>query len=372
LTELSQSIEHGFYQVGNRYIQNKIEAIIESEKTHLFLNFIFHDDVYSKYNWTVEPDETLDQLYAKRAWELRHKYDHLVLHFSGGSDSANILETFIRHQIPLDEIFIRGPWKVADKNINNRRADNLHAEAWFTAWPLANWAKDTHYPHLKITVTDTTEYLVTYFKNNPNWYQQFNMNTFLPGVVWKSDYDQVEPSYRSLTDKGVRVGHVLGMEKPMIFCQNGRYHVKFLDRFANIMLGQRCTSTQNPYYVEAFYWADTTAPIIIKQAHTVKKYIKNNRLNPAVLATGGREFHEWLAKIIYHRTLPLPFTTEKSAATPYLMDQFFFKDQQSDHVMNFQKGVEILNSMIPDKWKQTNPYNIDLVGVWSKEYDIGV
>lgn len=365
-------MRHGYYQVGNCIIANKIEAIFESEKNSAFPYFIFNDQSYAMNDWTVEPVESLDQLYANRAWELRKKYDYLILHFSGGSDSTNILETFINHKIPLDEIFIRGPWKVADKNINNHNASNQHAESWFTAWPLANWAKDTHYPHLKITVTDTTQYLVDYFTNNPNWHEKFKMSALAPGVIWKSDYDLVEKSYSRLSDKGIKAAHILGVEKPMVFFHNKRYHVKFLDRILNIMLGQRCSDQQNPYHVEAFYWSDTTAKLLIKQAHTIKNFIKKNKIDPSILSTQGRTLHEWLANIIYKRTLPLFFTTEKSPYQALLMDQFFFQDRESIHMKNFQKGLQSLSSILPDRWKETTPFMMDLVGVWSREYDIGL
>lgn len=365
-------VRHGFYQVGNLSIANKIDAIVAAEKLNSFPKFIFNDEAYCNHDWSKEPEESLETLYAQRAWDLRQRYDYLVLHFSGGSDSTNILETFIRNNIPLDEIFIRGPWKAADKNINNRHPANQHAEAWFCAWPLANWAKDTHYPHLKITVTDTTQYIADYFTHNPGWHEKCTISALLPGVVWKSEYDMVEQSYRTLQDKGFKIAHVLGIEKPMIFWENQKYHVKFLDRFINIMLGQRCTDTANPFYnVEAFYWSDTTAKLIAKQAHTVKNYIKDRHLDPSVLSSGGRSYHDWLAGIIYQRTLPLYFTTEKSPYQSLLMDQWFFQDSQSAYLKNFRQGVESLITSIPDRWVTQNQFTSDLVGIWSRSYDLG-
>ena len=368
----SHAVRHGYYQVGNLSIANKIDAIIEAERAHAFPNFIFNDHIYAQHDWTIEPEESLETLYAQRAWELRERYDYLILHFSGGSDSTNILETFVRNKIPLDEIFIRGPWKAADKNINNHEPANQHAEAWFTAWPLANWAKDNHYPHLKITVTDTTQYIMDYFTDNPDWHERSRISALLPGVVWKSEYDMVEKSYRVLADRDIKVAHILGVEKPMIFWQDQRYHVKFLDRFINIMLGQRCSEPENPnYHVEAFYWSDTTARLIIKQAHSIKKYFRDHSIDPSILSSGGRSWHELIANIIYTRTLPLYFTTEKSPHQALLMDQFFFKDPQSAYLNNFRKGVAALSSRIPHRWQVQTPLSLDLVGIWSRNYDIG-
>jgi hypothetical protein len=373
LIDTSTTIEHGYYQVKNKRIINKIEAILEAEKINDFPYFIFHDDIYSTYDWAREPTETLDQLYARRAWELREKYDYLILHFSGGSDSTNILETFIKNKIPLDELFIRGPWAVADKNIDNRSAGNLFAEAWFSAWPLANWVKDNHYPNIKITVTDTTNYLMDYFKTNDTWYDNCQANSLAPGVIWKADYDLVEPRYREMSEQGLKVAHVLGMEKPQVCYENNEFHVKFLDSYCNIMLGPRCVDLQNPYFVEAFYWAPSTAEIIIKQAHVIKNYIKENRLDPAtVLFKKGRESHEWLARLIYNRTLPDLFVTEKRPDMVFLVDRFFFKDHDSSHLKNYHKGMHFLNQLLPEKWKKPISSSVfDLTGIWSRKYNIG-
>jgi hypothetical protein len=363
--------DHGFYQVGNLTCASKIQAILEAERQHSFPHFVFNDEIYSRFDWTVEPAETLDQLYTRRAWELREKYDYLVLHFSGGSDSANILETFIRNKIPLEELFIRGPWKTSDKNIHNHDPSNQHAEAWFTSWPLANWVKDNHYPNIKITVTDTTQYLVDYFVHNSDWHERLVLNSLTPGTVWKADYDLVETSYRDLSNRGLKVGHILGVEKPMVFYNQGRYHVKFLDKLINIMIPGRCTTAQEDYNVEAFYWGETTAPLIIKQAHAVKRCIKDNNLDPKILQNKGRQFQEWLANVIYDRSLPLPFTTNKSAYQAMVIDKFFFADTDSLHMKNFSRGVDALTSMLPDRWKEYTPFCTDLVGIWSREYDVG-
>ena len=68
------------------------------------MDWIFHDDAFSKYPWHIEPEASLDQLYDARARQLREKYDYVVLSYSGGSDTHNILESFIRQGLHIDEI----------------------------------------------------------------------------------------------------------------------------------------------------------------------------------------------------------------------------------------------------------------------------
>jgi len=78
------------------------------KKTSQSLYWNANDAIFDQYKWDQEPAWSLDELYAKRAQEIRERYVYLVLHFNGSSDSGNILETFIRNRIHLDEIVTRG------------------------------------------------------------------------------------------------------------------------------------------------------------------------------------------------------------------------------------------------------------------------
>jgi hypothetical protein len=362
----------GFYQVGSQLFLNKVMAILEAERTNQFPYFIFHDEEYSQFNWIIEPTETLDQLYAERAWELRNQYDYLVLHFSGGSDSTNILETFIKNKIPLDELLLRGPWKSAQKEINNMSPGNMHAEIWFNSWPLAQHIKEVYYPNIKITTRDTTDYTINFFQNNSNWWENLNLSTFYPGSVWRADIDLVETTYLNLSESGKRVGHIIGIEKPTMYHQDGKYHVRFLDKYINWYLNPRISSTQVPCFLEPFYWSASSAKMIIKQAHALKNHINSNGLGPEFLQRRDRLGHEMLAKILYNRTLPLLWTAEKNErSVGQSMDQYFYRDRESVHVRNYMAGIEQLNQIIPKKWVHDGSVLNELVGIWSKSYTIG-
>ena len=359
----------GFYKVGNKVILNKITAILEAENTHQFPYFNFHDEIYSQFDWSKEPTETLGQLYAARAWELRNKYDHLILQFSGGGDSANIMETFINNKIPLDEVLIRGAHSASEKNFNNTSAKNFFAENYLNAYPLAVYIKNNFYPDLKITVVDTVDYTIKWFEKNKNWHEDHNFVVFTPGIAWRSDCNNIDQSFQERAEKGVKQAHILGLEKPLMSYENGTYQVKFLDQYCNNLLYPSLNQPDLPYNIEAFYWGESTAPMIIKQAHAIKNYIKNNRLSPDVLKRRGRAYHDWLANIIYRRTLPVFYQAEKNSFNSFETDEFFFRDP-GKHVKNFLTGVKWLTDPIPDKWKTVTPHGITLTGIWSKSYNI--
>ena len=94
----------GYYSAGDKIFYNRVDALLHHEQTGIFPDWKFHDDVFGAYNWTVEPTLSLNDLYKTRAQQLRDKYDYIVLFFSGGADSTNVLDTFVNNKIHLDEV----------------------------------------------------------------------------------------------------------------------------------------------------------------------------------------------------------------------------------------------------------------------------
>lgn len=366
-----------YYQVGERRFVDKIAAILHATETNQFPYFKCNDDEYAKYNWLTEPTQSLEELYAQRAWELRRKYDYLVLHFSGGSDSANILETFIKNKIPLEEILIRMPLEMVDKNINNTSADNTAAEVYFTAYPLAQMVKTLYYPNLKITVKDSGDYVKNYFKHISTKTDDgilTSISCLSPTSIQNTDIDNLHDELQSIAERGLKVGHIYGTDKPPIYWTGTEYRIRFLDKTAGLFFNNyRRTNIDLPSYKEAFYWAPSTAPIIIKQAHTVKNFIKAMDMEPTILnKLNGRPKHNFLASLIYKRTLPLPFSPEKSKAIGITnQDMYFFKNPNDEHVKNWHTVVKGLDTIIPEQWKHEGSMFNDLVGIYSKEYSIG-
>ena len=66
--------------------------------------FCFNETVFKLIDWTVEPSQSLKELYVERCQQLRDKYDYLILSYSGGADSHEILYTFLENNIFIDEI----------------------------------------------------------------------------------------------------------------------------------------------------------------------------------------------------------------------------------------------------------------------------
>lgn len=66
---------------------------------------IFNDPNWvGNIDWTFEPSESWDNLCKERAIQLKDELGEIILAFSGGSDSILLLNTFLKNNIPIDEV----------------------------------------------------------------------------------------------------------------------------------------------------------------------------------------------------------------------------------------------------------------------------
>ena len=96
--------KHGYYEVNGYRTFSKLEAIEIQNKTGHWPHWRFNDEVFAQQNWLQEPQLDLYELYKTRARQIRETYDYVVLFYSGGSDSVNILTAWIDAGLKIDEI----------------------------------------------------------------------------------------------------------------------------------------------------------------------------------------------------------------------------------------------------------------------------
>ena len=112
----------GYWGVNNHYFFNKVDCLRYATKIKDFkVSYHYYDSVFQTVKWNNESTESLEQLYKKRAKQLRQKYNHLALLFSGGADSTNVLDSFLDNNISLDEIITCYPIKAQEKVRRSRR-----------------------------------------------------------------------------------------------------------------------------------------------------------------------------------------------------------------------------------------------------------
>ena len=72
--------QFGYYTVGPQFkTYSKLQAIEEMQRTGTHLEWHFNKQQYGTYNWTQEPAESLDELYRRRAQQIRDSYDYVVI-----------------------------------------------------------------------------------------------------------------------------------------------------------------------------------------------------------------------------------------------------------------------------------------------------
>ena len=270
----------GYYTVDNQIFESKIRALIHATNTKKPVRWFFNNDEFETTNWAVEPNETLNQLYRQRARQLREKYDYLVLCYSGGSDSNNILEAFIAEGLVIDEIvtnFIIGATRsIANQDITSTKAENHNAE-----WDLLTKGRMQYIhdkmPGAKISNFDMSNPILENFHSHLDGSWVLNCREWA-NPMSTARYDIIHDiSLRKQFDKSKSVGVILGVDKPPLIIRDGRLFLQFTDTIANITpLSEHIKSYDNST-MELFYWSPDSSNILRKQAWTVLKFLRANK-----------------------------------------------------------------------------------------------
>lgn len=235
-----------YFRVNDKIIFNHLLARYESFVSKKPIEFVCHDELNNQLNWLQEPSESLDQLMDQHACNLRNKYQHVMLSWSGGTDSHTIYEVFKRNNLHIDEIVI---W-VNDKY-----------EPWYNSY-YAEWLKNNHHdPLTKITIKErfdpgAKQQIITgedWIFQNISMIPKFAMGT-MDSVMWNHCADQFGGSTWCL---------ITGHEQPRVFKKDNKYY--------SCHDARTLLSTMNFENIECFF----TAPILaLKQSHMIKKMLK--------------------------------------------------------------------------------------------------
>jgi len=352
---------------------SKIECVLYCNARDIEYEWTFNDHHYDLIDWSVEPELSIGELYAQRARELREKYDHLVLHFSGGNDSGQILETFMLNDIKLDEINMGAPQLIVDPNANDRTAKNTYAEVALCGTPNALWAKETYQPDLKITYSETDKVSVKHLLEN-DWLTTTH-GDLNPGGKFRAHFNKLNHRFVQMMDQGRTVAHIDGIEKPKFVVRGQDLWVVFGD-----WIGHRAPDVSDPNdisLVEHFFWGPSTGEIVCKQAHMILQKINSlpNSMSKAkwLMTERGRHHEDWMSDIIYPDRILPKWDAEKSRNTVVReWDTWFYRDKNTEYYQNWKKGMDHLDSTLDKKWKRSNTiYNGGLIPKWSQPRKIG-
>lgn len=248
-----------YYDLDNNIFYNRIDAKKYGRK----VKFYFHDKEFEQFDWTIEPTESLAELYKQRAQQIRDKYDYVVLCYSGGVDSTNILETFYNNNIHIDEIFI-----ITSFSQDEYKGDDTNNNAVFynNTFQVLN---NLNLPNTKITVYDYSKHL-----DDPNnlriiqkygsdYYKHIGTRTSLIHLFWY-DMDKIINSKKNTV-------YIIGKEKPYLYREEIDGILRFYTMFTDVWVMNRGSR----YFMDNgerlnFYTHPDAVKIIAKQLHTLK------------------------------------------------------------------------------------------------------
>jgi hypothetical protein len=269
--------KHGYYEVNGIKTLSKFEAYQFAGGDPSQIQFRYNEDVMSMQDWTTEPTEDVYDLYTERARQLRHKYDYLVLLYSGGIDSHTILKTFLDNNIHLNEICTFTNASVEYKT------DKFNQEVFSAAVPFVS-SLNLHTMGTKFRLFDISNLIIDQYSDEFHFenHQLYNQG---PGNSWSSAVrSHVLKSkikeHLDLTEKGKTVCYIWGFDKPNLLLNENKYAIHFYDSTIDLNMRQfvnrkLLTTKFANFYDEPFYICREFPKIAIKQGHMLLNLIKS-------------------------------------------------------------------------------------------------
>lgn len=337
-----------FYYDSDLTVYHTLADAIKSQK-HCW--FYFHDDVYTKANWKVEPLLSLDELYRIRAQHIRDKYPYLVLCYSGGTDSTAMLETFYYNNIHIDEILVVG---ALSQDPTTGTDMNHNGDLYHNAFPLLN---QLNFPNTKISVVDYTQWFRDGMISDFSIVKQFgddwakNIGAFqsIHHFFW---YD-LKRLIGANNEKETAV--IFGADKTVVEYDSNNLPYTTFSNQSFCDYGQHYHN-ENYHRVNFFTSGDqTSVDIVVKQAHVLHRVEQQCKLLGKLMP----DKHE----ILYRYRNPLTFMSEKtklSILSP--RDTFILKKRDSEIYRIYNRGIRNLKDYVPITHKHvfcSRPYYIE-------------
>lgn len=280
-TEIAGLYGGGYWKVNDKFFFNKAACLrYATEIKNFKISFHYNDEFYSTLDWSHEPNESLEELYKQRALQLREEYDYIILSFSGGADSYNVLDTFIKNNIHIDCVATSYPIKAIEKlkasfNRNDQSAGNVIFEYSEVAHPkLVELAKIS--PKTEIAVLDHTDTAIDMLGSGKLHLMPVGGIGAAPGLA---GHYLIGQKVREYAERGKAV-YLTGVDKPKIGYNpnNKKFGTYFED--ISLVLGNWTDEAFNGYkpFVEHFYYT-TKMPSILKKQLCILKRVLEPMLN---------------------------------------------------------------------------------------------
>lgn len=263
----------GYYEVAGTRYDNKWDAMLHATSLKTYYTWDFAPEIFSKINWSKPIELSLDELYRLRLQQLRDEYDHLILFFSGGKDSLNILMTAVNNNILLDEIVVYYPFAM-EKMFNNKEldSDNLYSEIEFAAKPMLKKLQMENKLDIRTKIRfQDIGYTTNEFTKRDDWFDQIRPANTLQ-MVSPSNGGAHDPELIKLALQGKKTVVITGADKPRIIRIGNAFYFTFIDVSFNSIPRPKSKEMKSQYdfiHYEAFYQTPFLPELVVKQAQVI-------------------------------------------------------------------------------------------------------
>lgn len=288
----------GYWEVGENKFINKVDALNYSNANNELVHFRYFDNIFENTDITKLGQQSLNFWYKERAQQIRDQYDYLILYFSGGADSYNVLRTFLDNNIHLDEVCVK--WCMQTKNSNSLTykpttlddsPTNYLSEFDFAIKPVLDYIQN-NYPSIKTTIVDWL----------PNVESTINEALFLMVNNWH-DVElpmmvTYSPSENIQAKLGKKVASIYGIDKPKIYYYDEDAYMYFTDGATTMGV----PNPNNPYGIEYFYWTPKMPQLAFEMAYKVIRWELANEAffyDYGITDKKRKTFWDGTAKIAY-------------------------------------------------------------------------
>jgi len=314
-----------YFDDGSKF-SSKIEAIQYSLKSQKNFRLYYFDEVFSSIDWSIEPSNTLQYHYKQQAQRIRDEYDYVVLCYSGGADSTNILETYVYNNIKLDKIVVVG---ALSEDSSKGVDENHNGELYHNVFP---YLKDLELEGITqicdyTTLFDKPENFSIY-EYGENWVDVVGTRLSPHNWFWRDLHKHVVP----IEWRSKKVAIIFGKDKPKLSYHDNKFAFRFSDivvnNYGNIETVDNCDRIN-------FYWDPNYPLIIIKQLHILKSHFN------------AFKFGDSVDNMVYNLKRPLVFKSPKSRLNYLsLRDNFLVNKKNSSIYKFYFDGLHYMNKKI--------------------------
>lgn len=344
----------GYYTVGDFKTYSKFEAIELQNSTGQFPEWNFNRPVFDTIDWRINPPVDLWTLYKQRAQQIRDSYDYVVLWYSGGSDSHNVLHAWREQGCKIDEIAVT--WNYA---ASHDYQDFQNAEITNVVLPNIREMQKAGMD-FKFRLVDISQLSVDLFDSyGLDWEYNINHHFSVNNPVKHILREKID-DYKTMIAAGKRVCFVWGIEKPKLFWDGERYYSQFFDTPDNVVGPYVQRKYHEGWYDEFFYWTPDNPLIPIKSAHVLKEFVSTvndpvyyqdsftdfgfNRHNGKYLTV------DTVKTLIYPRWNPSTFCNGKAPSMVYSIRDQWFLDSNLEQKERFRQITQAYFGKIGTFW----------------------